>query len=303
MAEGRVVVRSSADDHVLFRVFQAHYPHTPGGVQPYTEHHHAELEISSILSGSGVYSCSGVDYPFRAGDVFMHCGNDAHCFERIGQGTPLSLVVIQFEPRFIWMPGGEWFDSKYLQLFMENSTISRHISHDAPVAQTICGLLQESFQECHDQNPAYDMLVKAKLLTILANLARYFHNDLSCDVSPINIRHLKHMEHSINYILSHLDESLTLDLLAKEARMSRSYYSTMFKSLNGVSVWNYITSQRIDKAQRLLESTVLSVTQISESCGFNNIANFNRAFKKTTGRTPRVYRKALQPPFQAEEET
>ena len=253
MAEGRIVVRSSADDHILFKVFQAHYPQTHGGVRPYNEHHHSELEISAILSGSGVYHCSGIDYSFQKGDVFMHCGNDKHHFRQIDPGQELSLVVIQFDPRFIWTPGGDWFDSKYLQLFMSNSSTNRHISHEASAAQTISALLQESFQECRAQSPAYDLLVKAKLLAILANLARYFHDNLENEKFSINPRHLEYIKRSMDYILSHLGDPLTLDTLAQEARLSRSYYCTIFKTLNGVSVWNYITAQRIDKAQRLLE--------------------------------------------------
>ena len=97
----------------------------------------------------------------------------------------------------------------------------------------------------------------------------------------------------MNFILSHLESPLTLDMLAREARMSRSYYSTMFKVLNGVSVWDYITEQRINLAQYQLETTEKSVTQVSEACGFNSIANFNRAFKKLTGTTPREYRRSI----------
>ena len=65
------------------------------------------------------------------------------------------------------------------------------------------------------------------------------------------------------------------------------------KVLNGVSVWDYITEQRINLAQYQLETTEKSVTQVSEACGFNSIANFNRAFKKLTGMTPREYRRSI----------
>ena len=86
---------------------------------------------------------------------------------------------------------------------------------------------------------------------------------------------------------------ITLDSLAEAAHMSRSYYSTIFKKLNGVSVWDYITNQRIDKAEQMLETTDIPVIEISENCGFNNISNFNRAFRKITGGTPRDYRKSF----------
>ena len=78
--------------------------------------------------------------------------------------------------------------------------------------------------------------------------------------------------------------------------MSRTYYSTMFKMLNGVSVWTYIINQRIDRAQQLLEKSEMSVIEICEKCGFNNLSNFNKAFKKITGKTPSEYRKEFQQP-------
>ena len=132
-------------------------------------------------------------------------------------------------------------------------------------------------------------------MTILANMARYFHKELEQERSlSINQRYLLQMEHSINYIFSHLSEPLTLDELAKEACMSRSYYCIMFKTLNGISVWDYITNQRITLAQYYLENSSNSVLQISGNCGFNSITNFNRAFKKLTGRTPMEYRKSLR---------
>lgn len=292
MLNQRTVIRSSVDDHVLFKIFKACYPNIMPVDQPYTEHHHSELELSVIESGSGCYTCAGVDYEFRPGDVFMHCGNDNHCFKRIDREEMLSLLVIQFEPKFVWTSGGDWFDSKYLQIFVgTDNEISRHISCKSQAAHQIRELLSASFEECRNHRPAYDMFVKANLLTILANLARYYDEDLKRKKFPVKMENIGHLEHSMNYILGHLEQELTLDELAKEAGMSRSYYSTMFKMLNGVSVWTYITNQRISKAQYMLEESDISILEISEKCGFGNISNFNRAFKKITGKTPREYRK------------
>lgn len=291
----RVIVRSEIDNHVLFSVFKAYYPHISRGEQSYLEHKHTELEISSILNGSGIYSCDGVDYSFSPGDIFFHRGNDIHYIKSVNPGDKPALIVIRFDPRLIWSTGGEWFNYKYLMLFMQKHIISCRIMHDCTAAMAINVLLEEIFQECYSQPPIYDLFVKAKLMTILANMARNFHTVLEQDNTPaMNKRHLAQMENSMNYILSHLDKNLTLDLLSKEACMSRSYYSTMFKNLNGVPLWDYITGQRIDLAQYQLETTDKTITQICESSGFNSIANFNRAFKKMTGKTPREYRNHMQ---------
>lgn len=291
----RIVVRSDADNHVLFSAYKAYYPDIAIGDQEYLDHKHTELEISAILRGQGTYTCSGIDYPFSPGDIFLHCGNDTHYFSHIFPGEAPALIALRFEPRFIWSPGGQWFDSRYLKIFMTSDKISRCISHKEPASRIIQTLLEEIFQECHDHNPSYDLLVKAKLLTILANMARFFHSQLNADQQPtVNITHLTQMEHSMNYILSHLNEPLTLDLLVKEAAMSRSQYSTLFKTLNGVSVWDYITGQRINLAMYQLEHSEEPITQICENCGYNNISNFNRMFKKITGKTPREYRNLIR---------
>ena len=289
MFSDRVVVRSNTDNHIMFKVFKAYYSDCALGVQPVYDHRHSELEISAILTGSGVYKCSENEYMFRAGDVFMHCGNDNHQFLRIDE--ELSMVVIQFEPRLIWS-GGEWFEPKYLRLFTEKIRINRHIPAESEAAQNICRLLQESFLECCDHRAAYEIVVKAKLLMMLAEMARYYYNEMTAsELLQLKVRHIEHIENSMDYILSNLSAPLTLSMLAKEACMSRSYYSTLFKTLNGVSVWNYITAQRVDMAQHLLESTNDSITEICENCGFNNIANFNHTFKRITGKTPSSYRK------------
>lgn len=295
MAE-KVVVRSDTDNHVLFSIYKVYYPAVTRGEQPYTCHQHADLEISCILDGTGIYSCDGTDYAFSPGDVIFHRVNEGHyikVFDKQCEEVP-SLIVIRFDSRFVWSPGGEWSNRKYLQLFLQKSSLKRRIPHEAAEASVICSLLAEMFEECCGQAPSYDLVVKAKLMTILANMARYFHDYLEESRElTINQRNLVQMEKSTSYILSHLSEPLTLDVLAKEACMSRSYYCTTFKTLNGQSVWDYITSQRIDLAQYQLENTNLTVLQISQNCGFNSITNFNRAFKKITGKTPMGYRRAV----------
>ena len=77
MAE-KVVVRSDTDNHVLFSIYKVYYPAVTRGEQPYTCHQHADLEISCILDGTGIYSCDGTDYAFSPGDVIFHRVNEGH---------------------------------------------------------------------------------------------------------------------------------------------------------------------------------------------------------------------------------
>ena len=233
---------------------------------------------------------NGGNYAFNQGDVFMHCGNDTHCFLNIAPEPQLTMLVFQFEQRLIWAQGGEWFEPTYLQLFSRGSAVGHYIPGDTEEAQNICSLLQRSFDECVVRRPAYQMMVKSMLLAMLSNLVRFFYHKLPDVTEAPNSRHIEQIERSMQFILKNLDVQFTLDDLAREAQMSRSYYSTIFRELNGMSVWDYITNRRIERAQFLLETTDAAILDISGSCGYNNISNFNRAFRQVTGKTPRQFR-------------
>ena len=86
------------------------------------------------------------------------------------------------------------------------------------------------------------------------------------------------------------DYELSVDKMCLVLHLSPAYFSTIFKRLNGISPWDYITIKRIEQSIEYLESTDSSILEIACRCGFNNTANFNRAFKKITGKTPSEYR-------------
>ena len=75
--------------------------------------------------------------------------------------------------------------------------------------------------------------------------------------------------------------------------MSESAFSNFFKKHTSLSYISYLNNLRIAKACRLLEGTMLSVSEICYECGFNNKSNFNRIFLKSRGVTPTVYRKYI----------
>lgn len=94
------------------------------------------------------------------------------------------------------------------------------------------------------------------------------------------------------YLQGHTDENMTLDDLAKKFFMSKSYLTRVFRNVTGFSVVEYITYNRVQKAQQLLRGTDTSITDIAEMCGFGNITYFEKVFKQMTGYSPGKYRKS-----------
>ena len=91
--------------------------------------------------------------------------------------------------------------------------------------------------------------------------------------------------------------SLTLETIAGKYNMSVSYLSHIFKEITGVPLMRYLLLVRIRVAQEYLSETALPINEIAEKCGFNDMSNFGRTFRKETGFSPRQYRQAkLQTP-------
>ncbi|OPJ56707.1 helix-turn-helix domain-containing protein [Clostridium oryzae] len=86
------------------------------------------------------------------------------------------------------------------------------------------------------------------------------------------------------------DINLSVEAVSDMIGFTSSYITKIFKQYTGKTIIEYINQKRIDVAKEMLEKTAYNVGDISEKCGFANITYFHRAFKKSVGITPSLYR-------------
>lgn len=96
------------------------------------------------------------------------------------------------------------------------------------------------------------------------------------------------------YIENHYKEEIRLNDLAEIARMTPTAFSRFFKLRTGRSISDYLIDIRLGHATRALVDSTTSIAEICYECGFNNISNFNRIFKKKKGSSPKVFRDLYQ---------
>lgn len=93
-----------------------------------------------------------------------------------------------------------------------------------------------------------------------------------------------------NYIKKNCSEKVTLDSMAKEVYLSKSYLSSIFKQETGMSLTAYITKVRVEKSKKMLLDHGISLAAISCQCGFKDQSYFTKVFKKETGISPKKFR-------------
>jgi transcriptional regulator GlxA family with amidase domain len=91
-------------------------------------------------------------------------------------------------------------------------------------------------------------------------------------------------------VLEHLDEPLTVEVMARRALMSPRTFARRFRTVTGTTPLQWLLRQRILHAQGLLESTDLPVELIAQRCGFGSASVLRTHFKRVLDTSPLAYR-------------
>ena len=98
---------------------------------------------------------------------------------------------------------------------------------------------------------------------------------------------------TMSWALGQLHEILPVDALARRAGMSRRNFDRRFREITGATPANWLTHQRVLRAQQLLESTHLSVDEVARRCGFSSAAALRPHFRGVFGVAPVTYRETF----------
>ena len=258
----------------------------PKGPRQTYRHFHTQFEIALITRGSGKYLTDKASYPLEAGDVMVFPSNEFHSISEAGE-EGLEFINLQFEPVYIQGKAYDTLSEKHLNFcFCKGTDFEYRIS--AERSARIRSLFHLIEGELREKSGEFALAVKSYLNLIIIELLRS-HNYCTEAGDTSRVRDVIKV---MKYIDSHLAEPLTLSELSALGGMTPNYFSALFKRQSGISLWDYITSRRIEQAARLISSGEnLTLLEVALSCGFNNTANFNKAFKKQTGVTPSYMRK------------
>ena len=278
-----------ARDSYLLHLFEVE---PAPGARAFREHRHSWFELVVFKRGYGVYQTARTSYEILEGDVFVFSSNEIHSITEISGEPQMRLMNLHFDPRYyLDAPYDGISQMNFAFLSGHGNQFENRLPRGNPATARIRQLLLNIEAEFRQKGPEYAWAIRSELSEIMLLLVR----ELSYGGPRLpedGAQHLEAVRRAAGYIREHLTEELTLEDIARAAGLSPNYFSTLFRQVNGQTLWDYVTARRIERAMRLLEmDRGQTILDIATQCGFNNTANFNKMFKKHTGRTPSEYRR------------
>ncbi len=241
-------------------------------------HYHNVHELYFLIDGRANYILDDSVYELEPGDfIFIPKGSvhKTHYLDNESERLLLYFDENDLEPLYL-----DYLKSlKEIQHFhipsnrlLEFYDLFHKIVHEEKY---------KSFKYCAMKN------IYLRQLLILI----FRHKAIKSSIASENTSHIA-IQKATKYISSHICDDLSLATLSKKFGFSPYYFSKLFKHIVGIGLNEYINVARILKAKKLLTERNLSISEISEQCGFNDSNYFTQIFKKLSGTTPKKYAKA-----------
>lgn len=255
-------------------------------------HHHPECELTLIVQSHGQRFVGDSIAPYRDGDLVLigpdlpHTWRSEPDAQQPRQHDAQHLAYCaQFAPSVVTEPGPEL---RRIAQLLERANQGLHItgpSRDAAAAHLAA-------------MPEADNLARLlHLLQALQHIADAPANDVHPLATPgfaagSTRRDSRRIDRVCRFINDHAFEDLSQGQAADVAEMSPAAFCRFFKRSTGRTFVDYLTELRVGRACEMLIATDRPITDIAFACGYNNLSNFNRRFRRLKGCTPRDFRHA-----------
>ncbi len=254
-------------------------------------HQHPEIQVTLIKQSSGILIAGDYIGRFEPGDVFIIGSNQPHVFRNdsvyFRKKKTAESITVFFDENTL---GKEfWLQSELasLQSFFSESQFGYRVlgskHHE----------MQEILLSLKDASGLKKLNLFIHLLDLLST---------NQELQPLSKTHpqrtIKSFDGSrlnriIAYTFKESQRTVNLTEIAGIANMTVEAFCKYFKTRTGKTYINFLNEIRISKACKYLLLEDKTITEVCYESGFSNLSNFNRVFKRITGKTPKEYRKAV----------
>jgi AraC-like DNA-binding protein len=251
-------------------------------------HQHPEIQLTLIKESNGTLIAGDYVGPFHTGDVFVIGGNQAHVFRNDEKffnkrSKAIAITIFFDETTFgenFWMLE----EMKPLQQFLKNSSGGFRITGRKKK------LLAEKLLSITNAKGIDRLIIFLEILKLLGN--RKEMEPLAKLVLQRNIKSYdgNRLNKVIEFTFKEFQRPITLKEVSSLANLTPEAFCKYFKTRTRKTYINFLNEIRVNHACRLLTEDK-TIADICYDCGFMNLSNFNRIFKKIKQLAPGEWRK------------
>lgn len=257
---------------------------------PAFRHRHIFFEMIYVLSGSCVQLIGQEEIHLKEGEFCLIAPNVTHSISVYDSSIIINILIRRstFEDIFYDILR----DTNKISVFFNQSLFANLQNTHLIFDTRRDGMLKEHvltmFLEYINNAKYYEKILNSQLMILFGKLLQIYED---CIKYPPQTRKTNETcMHIIAYIEDHY-QTITLNEISEHFHFSPAYCSRLIKEYTGKSFTAIVQSIKFKKAVSLLESTNISIAEVSHLVGFENVEHFNRLFKKLYQVTPGQYRK------------
>lgn len=252
-------------------------------------HWHPGFEIATAETGTLDYQVGEKHIILNAGDSIFVNGNILHGIRQISGNIADPMPNVVFSGSLI-APEGSQIYQKYITPLLQCDDLPFIVfPADDQSLQNMRERIRSIYHCFRTQPLCYEMTIQREISLIFeyiySNTAT-FPRHKSKRIQLINQIRLQKM---LDFIYSHYREQISLEDLARAARVSRSEAGRCFKAFMNSSPVEILIEHRLQMAHKMLSEKIYTVEEVSQDCGFNSVNYFRKQFKTKYGITPGKY--------------
>lgn len=247
-------------------------------------HQHEEIQLSYIKEGEGTLIIGDTINDYEKGDILVIGSNLPHVFKSDSSKSTTSHMLSLFFTKNAF--GNCFFDLEELK---ELKSLFKKTDNGFKISAN--KTLSSMFEELKSSSRLQQFI---SLLNILKLLSKIRSKPLSTFVYEKQYSDIegKRMSAVMDYTMNNYNKNISLETIAKVASMTKNAFCKYFKKRTNKTYFRFLNELRIENASKLLlANNDLSIAEIADKSGFNNISNFNRQFKMVKQLVPSEYRK------------
>lgn len=253
-------------------------------------HWHDEWEIVVILSGEVSLSIAGYELNLKAGEGYFANSGILHSAELCSRTGWQHCMV--FDPRVLATPDDIIWNTYISPILSHENLPFIKLSPETTWQKEIISLAEKAWSSGANEKTDYALTVRSALSQITSLMVHNIDTEAEHPFTSKTQRDELRIKKTIYYIETHFREPITIDDIAADADISVSTLLRLYHDILHTTPIQYVLQYRLEQIrEELLSYPGSAISEITYSCGFNDISYFNRCFLKKYECTPSEFRR------------